>query len=39
LLSVTNVKFHRWPYPHVDVPWDGQQPGATRRGLLDELRY
>jgi hypothetical protein len=34
-----NVNFHRWPYPHVDVLWDGHQPGATHRGLLDELRY
>ena len=34
-----NVKFHRWPYPHVDVLWDGHQPGERRRGLLDELPY
>jgi hypothetical protein len=34
-----DVKFHRWPYPHVDVLWDGHQPGATRSGLLDELPY
>ena len=34
-----NVKFHRWPYPHVDVLWDGHQPGARRRGYLDELPF
>jgi hypothetical protein len=34
-----NVTFHRWPNPHVDVLWDGQQPGARRRDLLDGLPF
>jgi hypothetical protein len=24
-----NVKFHRVPYRHVDVLWDGEQPGGV----------
>ena len=34
-----NVTFHRWPYPHVDVLWEGHQPGATGRSFLDELNF
>lgn len=26
-----NVKFHRFPYHHVDVLWDGNQPGPAWR--------
>jgi hypothetical protein len=26
-----NVKFHRFPYRHVDVLWDGRQPGPVVR--------
>lgn len=29
-----NVKFHRLPGPHVDVLWDGQQPGVVPRDYL-----
>lgn len=32
-----NVKFHRYPYHHVDVLWDGHQPGPAQR--LDPMRW
>jgi hypothetical protein len=27
--EVWNVKFHHLPWPHVDVLWDGHQPGLS----------
>jgi hypothetical protein len=27
--AIWDVKFRRLPYPHVDVLWDGHQPGAA----------
>ena len=34
--GVWNVKFHHLPYHHVDVLWDGYQPG-DKFGYLNSL--